>query len=209
MARRSSSATPWAPGRGAGGRRAARPRGRPGAGRTLRPQRRDGRGAAAAPPGGHGPAVGGGRRGSRTCPSSTPGGARRTSTSTAPAWWRASAGPDTPRRSRAPPAPSTTRPRRGWPRSPTPTLVVMGELDPDFPDPAAEAEWIADGAARRGGHGARGRALPPVPAARRDRRRRAALPRRGGTPVPRAGLNRGPGRRRRRRGWPTRSGCRS
>ncbi len=24
-----------------------------------------------------------------------------------------------------------------------PTLVVMGELDPDFPDPAAEAEWIA------------------------------------------------------------------
>ncbi|MEZ5092828.1 alpha/beta fold hydrolase [Nocardioides sp.] len=26
----------------------------------------------------------------------------------------------------------------------TPTLVVMGELDPDFPDPAAEAAWIAD-----------------------------------------------------------------
>jgi pimeloyl-ACP methyl ester carboxylesterase len=24
-----------------------------------------------------------------------------------------------------------------------PTLVVMGELDPDFPDPKAEAEWIA------------------------------------------------------------------
>ena len=24
-----------------------------------------------------------------------------------------------------------------------PTLVVMGELDPDFPDPRAEAEWIA------------------------------------------------------------------
>jgi pimeloyl-ACP methyl ester carboxylesterase len=23
-----------------------------------------------------------------------------------------------------------------------PTLVVMGELDPDFPDPKAEAEWI-------------------------------------------------------------------
>lgn len=25
-----------------------------------------------------------------------------------------------------------------------PTLVVMGELDPDFPDPAAEARWIAE-----------------------------------------------------------------
>jgi pimeloyl-ACP methyl ester carboxylesterase len=25
-----------------------------------------------------------------------------------------------------------------------PTLVVMGELDPDFPDPKAEAQWIAD-----------------------------------------------------------------
>ena len=25
-----------------------------------------------------------------------------------------------------------------------PTLVVMGERDPDFPDPAAEARWIAD-----------------------------------------------------------------
>ncbi len=25
-----------------------------------------------------------------------------------------------------------------------PTLVVMGEQDPDFPDPAAEADWIAD-----------------------------------------------------------------
>jgi pimeloyl-ACP methyl ester carboxylesterase len=25
-----------------------------------------------------------------------------------------------------------------------PTLVVMGEGDPDFPDPAAEAQWIAD-----------------------------------------------------------------
>ncbi len=25
----------------------------------------------------------------------------------------------------------------------TPTLVVMGELDPDFPDPTAEARWIA------------------------------------------------------------------
>jgi pimeloyl-ACP methyl ester carboxylesterase len=24
-----------------------------------------------------------------------------------------------------------------------PTLVVMGERDPDFPDPRAEAEWIA------------------------------------------------------------------
>ena len=26
----------------------------------------------------------------------------------------------------------------------TPTLVVMGSRDPDFPDPAAEAQWIAD-----------------------------------------------------------------
>jgi pimeloyl-ACP methyl ester carboxylesterase len=25
-----------------------------------------------------------------------------------------------------------------------PTLVVMGEKDPDFPDPAIEARWIAD-----------------------------------------------------------------
>ena len=25
-----------------------------------------------------------------------------------------------------------------------PTMVVMGEQDPDFPDPKAEAEWIAD-----------------------------------------------------------------
>lgn len=25
-----------------------------------------------------------------------------------------------------------------------PALIVMGALDPDFPDPAAEAEWIAD-----------------------------------------------------------------
>lgn len=25
-----------------------------------------------------------------------------------------------------------------------PTMVVMGELDPDFPDPAAEARWIGD-----------------------------------------------------------------
>lgn len=25
----------------------------------------------------------------------------------------------------------------------TPVLVVMGEQDPDFPDPKAEAEWIA------------------------------------------------------------------
>ena len=24
-----------------------------------------------------------------------------------------------------------------------PTLVVMGTLDPDFPDPKAEADWIA------------------------------------------------------------------
>jgi pimeloyl-ACP methyl ester carboxylesterase len=26
----------------------------------------------------------------------------------------------------------------------TPTLVLMGELDPDFPDPQGEARWIAD-----------------------------------------------------------------
>lgn len=26
----------------------------------------------------------------------------------------------------------------------TPTLVLMGELDPDFPDPKSEARWIAD-----------------------------------------------------------------
>jgi pimeloyl-ACP methyl ester carboxylesterase len=26
----------------------------------------------------------------------------------------------------------------------TPTLVLMGELDPDFPDPRAEADWIAE-----------------------------------------------------------------
>jgi len=26
----------------------------------------------------------------------------------------------------------------------TPTLVVMGELDADFPDPRAEADWIAE-----------------------------------------------------------------
>ena len=25
----------------------------------------------------------------------------------------------------------------------TPTLVIMGEEDPDFPDPRAEADWIA------------------------------------------------------------------
>jgi pimeloyl-ACP methyl ester carboxylesterase len=25
-----------------------------------------------------------------------------------------------------------------------PALVVMGEADPDFPDPAAEATWIAE-----------------------------------------------------------------
>jgi hypothetical protein len=25
----------------------------------------------------------------------------------------------------------------------SPTLVVMGEQDPDFPDPRAEADWIA------------------------------------------------------------------
>ena len=25
-----------------------------------------------------------------------------------------------------------------------PTLVVMGTLDPDFPDPAAEAAWVAE-----------------------------------------------------------------
>jgi pimeloyl-ACP methyl ester carboxylesterase len=31
----------------------------------------------------------------------------------------------------------------------TPTLVVMGEQDPDFPDPSAEANWIADAL---GGH---------------------------------------------------------
>jgi len=30
------------------------------------------------------------------------------------------------------------------PRSKVPTLVVMGTKDPDFPDPAAEAAWIAD-----------------------------------------------------------------
>jgi pimeloyl-ACP methyl ester carboxylesterase len=30
------------------------------------------------------------------------------------------------------------------PRVTTPTLIVMGELDPDFPAPAAEAEWIAE-----------------------------------------------------------------
>jgi pimeloyl-ACP methyl ester carboxylesterase len=29
----------------------------------------------------------------------------------------------------------------------TPVLVVMGELDPDWPDPAAEARWIADAVA--------------------------------------------------------------
>jgi pimeloyl-ACP methyl ester carboxylesterase len=29
------------------------------------------------------------------------------------------------------------------PRVHTPTLVVMGELDPDFPSPAGEADWIA------------------------------------------------------------------
>ena len=26
----------------------------------------------------------------------------------------------------------------------TPTLVVMGEVDPDFPNPRAEADWIAE-----------------------------------------------------------------
>lgn len=25
-----------------------------------------------------------------------------------------------------------------------PTLVIMGEADPDFPDPAAEAAWITE-----------------------------------------------------------------
>lgn len=30
------------------------------------------------------------------------------------------------------------------PRVPQPALVVMGTLDPDFPDPAAEARWVAD-----------------------------------------------------------------
>jgi pimeloyl-ACP methyl ester carboxylesterase len=29
-----------------------------------------------------------------------------------------------------------------------PTLVVMGENVPDFPDPRAEAEWVADTARR-------------------------------------------------------------
>jgi pimeloyl-ACP methyl ester carboxylesterase len=26
----------------------------------------------------------------------------------------------------------------------TPTLVIMGQLDPDFPKPQAEAQWIAE-----------------------------------------------------------------
>ncbi len=46
-----------------------------------------------------------------------------------------------------------------------PTLVVMGELDPDFKDPRAEAEWICRSSSRPRGHGARGGPLPPVPAA--------------------------------------------
>jgi pimeloyl-ACP methyl ester carboxylesterase len=43
-----------------------------------------------------------------------------------------------------------------------PTVVVMGELDPDFPDPRVEAEWIAKGAARRTRYGPSGRTLPPI-----------------------------------------------
>jgi pimeloyl-ACP methyl ester carboxylesterase len=43
----------------------------------------------------------------------------------------------------------TTRTRhdaaeRALPMVKAPSLVVMGELDPDFPDPAVEARWIAD-----------------------------------------------------------------
>ena len=33
---------------------------------------------------------------------------------------------------------------RALPAVHTPALVVMGELDPDFPDPRAEAEWLAN-----------------------------------------------------------------
>ena len=57
-----------------------------------------------------------------------------------------------------------------------PVLVVMGEQDPDFPDPRAEADWIAAALRGRSRHGARGRALPAVAAARHHHRRRPALP---------------------------------
>ncbi len=47
-----------------------------------------------------------------------------------------------------------------------PTLVVMGEQDPDFPDPR-RGRMDRASPERRRRDGARGRALPPVPAARR------------------------------------------
>ena len=57
-----------------------------------------------------------------------------------------------------------------------PTLVLMGERDPDFPDPQGEAELDRPSAARRGRHGARGRPLPAVTATRHHDRRRPRLP---------------------------------
>ena len=81
--------------------------------------------------------------GSRTCPSCTPAGGQRISASTATRSWRAFAGRDTRRRSRAPRAPATTRREARLADVTAPALVVMGEQDPDFPDPRAEADWIA------------------------------------------------------------------
>ena len=51
-----------------------------------------------------------------------------------------------------------------WAMSAAP-MVIMGDRDPDFKDPAAEARWIGDTLYPSSGHGPRRRALPPVPAA--------------------------------------------
>ena len=83
-----------------------------------------------------------------------------------------------------------------------PALVVMGEQDPDFPDPRAEADWIAR-ALRASRHGARGRALPAVAAARHHRRRSPALPGIGQRPCLGQGSS-GPAGPRRRGGSPAR-----
>ena len=70
-----------------------------------------------------------------------------------------------------------------------PTLVVMGEQDPDFEDPEAEAALDRRQGRGRVHHGPRRRPLPAVPTARGDDAGNPRPGRQGGRGVPRAGLN--------------------
>ncbi len=77
------------------------------------------------------------------CPGSTRARLPRISTRTAPACSRACGCRGTRGPSRSPRARGTASWRRQLSEVRAPALTLMGELDPDFRDPAAEAAWIA------------------------------------------------------------------